>query len=114
MEEFLMSMSAGAMIAIIIAILPFIAIMGTWNNSVKIRKHLDEMNADVEDTRKHLEVMEADLKHTNELLKNIGRVLVEIKSQGYSSSTQTTASYQNSPTMDSAQGEWLGSEQTRL
>lgn len=51
MEDFLISMSAGAIIAIIISILPFIAIIGTWNNSVKIRKHLDEMSADVEDIK---------------------------------------------------------------
>lgn len=114
MEELFATASAGLIIAIILGILPFIAILGTWNNSVKIRKHLDEMSADVEDTRMHLEIIEANLKHTNELLKNIGRVLVEIKTQGYTSNSQTTVNAQNSQTMDSAQGEWLGSEQPRM
>lgn len=83
MGDLLISMSAGAIIAIIISILPFIAIVGTWNNSVKIRKHLDEMSAEVEDIK--------------ELLK-----------------TQTEMMIQNRSRNMVQQGEWLGSDQTRL
>lgn len=89
MEELFATASAGFIIVLLLAIIPYIAIIGIWSETNRTRQHLDEMNAELEDTKKALER------------------LVEIaeSKQGYS---------RNVPTMDSAQGEWLGSEQPRI
>lgn len=91
MEETFATISAGALIIGILVILAFIAIIGTWTEVSRMRKNL-----------------EADIEETNEILNGIREELLNVnvqqKVQGFSN---------NVPTMESTQGEWLGSEQTR-
>jgi len=80
-------METAVIIAVILAVLPYIAIVGTWTEISRMRKNI-----------------ESDMEEISDILQGMKAIMTNMRFQ----------QMQDYKSNNNSQGEWLGTEQQRL